>query len=97
MAFIHNNLTLLTTVFFIGILTGILPKGRFQQFIGAICYKWQLEACLVILIWFLLIQKYEVHEAISSFIVCSAYFIVIVAQIHFIRTSRYRKKENEKH
>ena len=95
MAFIHNNLMLLTTVLFIGVLTGILPKGRFQQFIGASCYKWQLEACLMILIWFLLIQKYEVHEAISSFIVCSAYFIVIVAQIHFIRITRMLRRGNK--
>ena len=88
MAFIHNSLMLLTTVLFIGILTGILPKGRFQQFIGASCYKWQLEACLMILIWFLLIQKYEVHEVISRIIVGTGYFIVVVAQIHFIRITR---------
>ena len=92
MNYIHNNLMLLTAVLFIGILAGILPKGRFQQLIGASCYKWQSEACLMILIWFLLIQKYEVNEAISKIIVGTSYFIVVVAQVHFIRIRRMIKR-----
>ena len=46
----------------------------------------------MILIWFLVIQKYEVNEAISRIIVGTSYFIVVVAQVHFIRITRILKR-----